>query len=102
MYPDPDDLLNVPMQKNDADAATIREYLLRLLAIVWEKGSDFNSKRPFGYSSWEFDVYTALVRAGYISGTFDEDGAIDDVPVDQIRRADELILLAIRRLGTVD
>lgn len=96
-------ILDVPMQKNDADAATIREYLIRLLTIVWDQGSDFSSKRPFGYAgSWQFDVYEALVRTGYVSGEFDEDGHLEDIDNDNIHRADELILFAIRSLGGVD
>jgi hypothetical protein len=52
-------------------AADIREYLLALLTNLWEQGSDFNSKRPYGYSGWQHDVYASLAAAGLIAGRRD-------------------------------
>jgi hypothetical protein len=72
-----DGVLTVPMQPNRADAATIRDYLIALLAKVWSEGEGFNSKRPFGNSSWHTEIYEALVRAGLIEGRF-EDGYLED------------------------
>jgi hypothetical protein len=89
-------ILNVPMRPNDAGADTIRGYLVALLAAVWDQGEEFNGKRPFGYSDWQWDLWEALARAGHVSGTFDEGGHLDDV---DRRKGRELIASAIRALG---
>lgn len=91
--------LNLKMQPNDANAPTIRDYLIRLLSLVWEEGEGFNGKRPFGNSGWEYDLYVPLVRAGMIEGTFDHDGYPEDL--DDIL-GDEIIAAAIQELGRVD
>lgn len=69
-------VLNTPMDpaENDAGASTIREYLVKLLAELWREQEGFSGKRPFGNSSWDGDLYIALIRAGLIHGGFDEDG----------------------------
>jgi hypothetical protein len=61
------------MKKNDSGANTIRGYLIALTREVWREGEGFSGKRPFGNSSWEWDVFRALVDAGYIAGTIDEE-----------------------------
>lgn len=61
----------------DSDAGkniTIRDYLYTLLYKVWDEQEGFNGKRPFGNSSWSYDMYVPLIKAGYIKGTLDEDG----------------------------
>lgn len=88
-------ILHLPMEPNDADAATIHEYLIALLRTVWLEGSDFSGKRPFGNSGWESELYAPLIRAGLLDGTLDEDGYPDDY--DQ-RQGDQLILAAIGQL----
>lgn len=70
------EILDTPMEPNDSGATTVRGYLIALLAAVWEHGEDFSGKRPFGNSGWTWDLYGALVKAGHIDGTFDEDGYI--------------------------
>lgn len=90
--------LDVPMQNNDAGAATIRDYLVTLLAAVWKNGADFNGKRPFGNSGWEYEIYAALGRAGLIAVQFDEGGYIDDGDFDA---ADRLIAEAIESMREV-
>lgn len=60
------DVLNVPMQPNDADAATIGDYLVKLLVTLWQEGEDFSGKRPFGNSYWEDEIYIALAKSGVI------------------------------------
>lgn len=57
---------------------TVRGYLLRLLSDLWRKEESFNGKRPFGNSGWQWEVYEALIEAGYIPGELDEDGGILD------------------------
>lgn len=92
-------VLDLPLGDNDANAKTVREYLIELLAGVWRDGEGFSGKRPFGNSSWEYDLYTPLARAGLIEATFDEDGYIDDFVGSARDKADELIATAIRALG---
>lgn len=71
LYPQDDDqipstavsLLDVPMQRNDAGAKTIGDYLKALLARVWEEEEGFSGKRPFGNSGWKDEVFQALFDA---------------------------------------
>jgi hypothetical protein len=86
------DLLDLPMPDNDANASTIREYLGTLLQNLWIEEEGFDGKRPFGNSGWKHEVYTALILARAVQGDFDEDGYIEDVDDDT---ADKLISEAI-------
>jgi hypothetical protein len=67
--PTPAQVLALELDRNDAGAATVGDYLIALLASVWSWGEEFNSKRPFGNSGWENDLFRPLVRAGYVAGT---------------------------------
>lgn len=89
-------ILDTPMPENDANAFTVRGYLVALLAVVWDEGGDFSGKRPFGNSGWTYDLYGALAKAGHIEGTFDEDGYVNDVDTAKGR---ELISAAIQALA---
>lgn len=84
---------------NDARVPTVGAYLVKLLAMVWDDGEGFNSKRPFGNSGWDWDLLIALGEAGHIVGTKDEDGCwdFDDANADRGR---ELIAEAIQSLWT--
>lgn len=96
----PDELnaavLAAPMPPNDAEAETIRDYLVALLAQLWNEGEGFSGKRPLGNSGWESVAHAALVHAHLLEGTFDQHGYLDEYDDDQ---ADHLILDAIRSLG---
>lgn len=70
-------VLAVRMQPNDADAETVRDYLIKILLAVVSQGEGFSTKRPFGNSGWELDIPEALVRVGYLEGTLDEDDCLD-------------------------
>lgn len=90
-------VLALPMQQpNDANAATVRDYLIKLLAELWREGEMFSGKRPFGNSGWQYDLYLPLIVAGFVPGVLDEDGYIDNV---DDKRADAVIASAIRSLG---
>lgn len=94
---DPRTVLNLPMQQpNDADTATVRGYLVALLAELWREGEGFSGKRPFGNSGWDYDLYEPLIRADLIRGGFDEDGYVEDVDSEA---GDRLIAAAIQELG---
>jgi hypothetical protein len=93
-------ILGLPMRSNnDAEAATVRDYLIALLAGVWSQGEGFSGKRPFGNSGWEYDLYTALGAADLIPITFDEEGFIDELTDDARAKGDRLIAAAIQALG---
>lgn len=71
-------VLACPLPDNDAGAATVRDYLVSLVAKVWEENEGFSGKRPFGNSGWSWDLYIPLVEAGLVAGTvedFDESAA---------------------------
>jgi hypothetical protein len=57
---------------------TVRDYMKRLLSSLFASGEGFSGKRPFGNSGWEYDVLYALIKSGFIAGTYeeDEDGGI--------------------------
>jgi hypothetical protein len=74
----PEMILDLPMQSNDTDAVTIREYLIKLLHTLWSEGEGFSGKRPFGNSGWEYELYIALIKGGAVKGNFDEFGDIGD------------------------
>lgn len=95
--PTPQQVLDLPIAADHpSGATTIREYLMALLLEVWDKADMFSGKRPFGMSSWPHDLYTPLAKAGYIDGTFDGDGFLDEVDT---QTGDQLITAAIRSMG---
>jgi hypothetical protein len=95
----PQQLLGLPLPENDSGADTVRGYLIALLTQVWQEGEGFSGKRPFGNSSWEYDLYQPMARAGLVTATFDEDGYLDDFPTASRLKADGLVLAAIKALG---
>jgi len=78
----PQQIIDLPMGKNDARARTIGGYLAALLEGVLREGECFDGKRPFGNSNWEGEMMTALVKAEVIPGVIDEDGFLDDADYD--------------------
>lgn len=88
-------VLGLELGDNDSGEPTVRRYLLRLLGDVWREGEGFNGKRPFGNSSWEYDLYVPMVRAGLVGGRLDSDGCLDQV---DDKAADALIHAAIAAL----
>lgn len=89
-------VLDVKMQPNDANVETIRDYLIKLLSLLWAYGDHFPSKKPFGNSGWEYDLYEALVRAGLISGVIADGDYLDEFDKEA---GDRLIEKAIKALG---
>ena len=88
-------VLLCPMGTNGADAETVGEYLHILLETLWIKTDTFSGKRPFGFSSWPYELYEALIQGGFVQGVFDEDGYLDEFSEDEMEKADDLILQAI-------
>lgn len=69
--------LDAPMQRNDAKASNVREYLLKLLDTLLAEEEGFSGKRPFGNSGWLGEIELALVKSGHVKGTVDEDGFLE-------------------------
>jgi len=70
--------LEVRFDSGAGDNITVRDYLHKLLTRVWQLDEDFNGKRPFGNSGWDFDIYAPLIKAGFIAGEVDEHGDIGE------------------------
>jgi len=94
---DPATVLATPLSPNDAEAATVGDYLRVLLSTLWQEEDGFSGKRPFGNSGWKFDVYLGLMTAGHIDGELDEDGYV--ARMDEAA-GDALIFQAIATLGS--
>lgn len=92
-------ILRTPMpDENDADAETVGDYLITLLAAVWREADQFSGKRPFGNSGWKQDIAKALIVAGHVAGRLDEDGCVDDLDDEA---ADRMVRSAIDALRAV-
>lgn len=92
------ELLHLPMGENDAQAATVGEYLGLLLSTLWLQADGFSGKRPFGNSDWQYPVYIAMIKAGMATGDvyIEFDSEYLDISSDGTIAADEVILQAIR------
>lgn len=89
---DSEQILDLPMEDNDAKASTVKDYLIALLIRLIEENEGFDGKRPFGNSGWDWDLYAPLLTAGLVDGKFDTDGFIEDIDE---KAAKKLILRAI-------
>ena len=65
------DLLSIELGDNDSGKATLGGFLAGMI--------DLETKRPYGNSGWEWDLYAALVRAEKIDGTFNEYGEVENI-----------------------
>ena len=92
-------VLALEMGENDANAKTIREYLTKLLVLVWEDREGFNGKRPFGNSGWENEIYAAIVKAGLVAGVLNDHEGLDEIEFSDEQFADRLVDAAIREMG---
>lgn len=43
-------------------------FLKELLCKMWNEGECFNSKRPFGNSSWKTELYAEMVKSRLVDG----------------------------------
>lgn len=89
------DIINAPMQENDANAKTIGEYLRTLLLTLWEEQEGFSGKRPFGNSGWDYELYIALINCGAVDGQLDDDDYLESV---DYRTADKTIYSVINAI----
>lgn len=61
--------LDVKFDSDAGEGLTVREYLHKLLEMVWVETEGFDGERPFGNSGWYRDVWEALAKAGFIKST---------------------------------
>jgi len=91
-------VLMLPMQANDAGAATVGGYLQALLRTLWHKGEGFSGKRPFGNSGWNHELYQSVIAGGAVDG-----GSLDGYGyVETEGDADQVIFDAIDALFPSD
>jgi hypothetical protein len=84
-----DSILNTEFECTDLnESITIRSYLKELLKTLWREGEGFSGKRPFGNSGWQYEIYAALIKNGFIDGALDMDGYVEGI---NEKEADELI-----------
>lgn len=95
------EILAVIINDGDGGESTLRECFIALLSILWEEGSGFSSKRPFGNSDWQWDVYAALIKAGHVEGEIDEYGSVNEFDKAAMKAADKLVQKAIQSLNEV-
>jgi hypothetical protein len=79
-------------------ALSLREYLQLLLTDLWERGWQFDGKRPFGFSGWKSDVRVALVRSGHVKGKLDENGYLQQMSDEECDHAHALVHGLIREV----
>jgi hypothetical protein len=91
------EILDLPMPDNDAEAATLREYFARLAEVMWDWGS---VKRPFGNSGWADEVGGVLARAGYLWYEEDSEDEYDYIENYDSAECERLVRLALVRLRT--
>lgn len=89
------DVINTRMEENDAEAKTIGDYLKQLLLKLWNEKEGFSSKRPFGNSGWDYDLYATLIKCGAVKGKLDDYGFVEEIDCDQ---ADKMIISIINTI----
>lgn len=93
----PAQALDLIFDSDAGDSLTFREYFRVLLSTLWNEGEGFSGKRPFGNSGWEHDLYVPLIKHGFISGSLDEDGFVDEYNRDEANNfVQEMILAAFQ------
>lgn len=81
--PTPTEILLTRLEKNDADASTIGQFLAKLTQTIWIEEESFSGKRPFGNSDWKDPIIHALILNAYLEGELDEYGYIEDYDYSQ-------------------
>jgi hypothetical protein len=60
-----------------SDSTTVGGYLCEIFLTLLQEQEGFSCKRPLGDSDWMFPIYAALVRGGWIEGSFDQDDFLE-------------------------
>lgn len=91
------EILALPMPENDANAPTVRAFLVGLLRELWTDTSDPRAGQlPVDVHDYDDDLYLPLVTAGFMHGVVAEDGYLEEY---DDARGQVLILRAIDALG---
>lgn len=93
--PTPRDLLDLVITDSDVGDVKLRSYVHQLFEALWQQVDSFSGKRPFGSSDWQWRVYAAMGRAGYVEAVFDDYGDLEAV---DMKRADALVIRATQAL----
>jgi hypothetical protein len=88
-----DQVLDVRLGANQAEAKTVRQYLAAVLASFWA-GTDLIP--PMGNALWRDDVYAGLVTAGLVDGSVNADGYVESFDRET---AQGLVALAFEELA---
>lgn len=94
-------LLDIPVEFDyfgKKRCLSLREYLRLMLSELWQRHSDFDGKRPYGFSGWKFDVYKAMILGGFLEGTLDADGFVQTLSKEDREQADIMIWEEIWRV----
>ena len=75
---------------------TIKSYLMEVLITLWCEGEDVTGNRAADAPGWTDPVYGALIRAGVVGGSFNDDGSLETV---HWIVANDKLCNAIRNLG---
>lgn len=95
--PTPQQILDLHMP-TDYGTCTIREHLVELVSMVWDKREYFSGKRPWGESDWPWDFYHPMIDAGFLTAELTSVGS-ETLSKDERRKGDRLIADAIRALA---
>lgn len=95
---EPQEIMDMIVKPPGVGEMTLREYFRQCLMELWREGDRFSGKRPLGYSNWEFDIYAALVRDGWVMGSQGYDGELVIFDNEERKKADLLIEYAIEAM----
>jgi hypothetical protein len=69
--PTSEEILSLQFYCDDLDRTlTVREWFMEMVKRLWIEDEGFSGKRPFGNSGWRFDPAIAMVKAGWLAGSF--------------------------------
>lgn len=86
---------------SDCDATTLREYFHTLLLMLWVEGEGFSSKRPFGNSGWDNDVYLALVEMKAVKGVIHREDGYSELEDCDYGKANKLVEKLLKEMCSV-
>lgn len=69
----PAEILALPVE-GESGASTLRGFFAAVLREVWDE-----QKRVFGDSSWRYEAYEALGRAGLVVVKYDDQGYLEEM-----------------------
>lgn len=81
------DILDLKFKSEDLNKElSIREFFFILMKLLWIEQDGFDSKRPFGNSSWDVDVIVCLIKNNIIKGRIGEDGYLEEYDNNEVNK----------------